>query len=206
MLLAVKTQTASTIREALDAGHRLLGHNRVQELSATEPDLADVEHEVHMIGHLQSNKISAALRWVSCIQSVDSAKLVGRLDRAAESRERSLDVFVQVNTSGEYTKGGVSPDAAMDLCALVGSSDHLSLRGLMTIGANSPDEAVVSRSYARLAQIRDEVLASGAPGTAQASELSMGMSSDLELAIAEGATMVRVGTAAFGNRESPNNH
>lgn len=200
MLLAVKSQPTSAIRTALEAGHTLIGHNRVQELRATAEDLADIDHEVHMIGRLQSNKIAQALRWVTCVQSVDTARLADRLDRAARARGTSLEVFVQVNTSGEETKGGVIPGRAVDLCTHIGALEHLRLRGLMTIGANSDDPGIVHASYADLAKARDAVVGSGAPGTAQATELSMGMSQDLEIAIAEGATMVRVGTDVFGQR------
>lgn len=200
LLLAVKTQSADDIRAALETGHTLIGHNRVQEMAATEPDL-DLTRQVHMIGRLQSNKVSAALRWSDCVQSVDSARLAGKLDRAADARDRTLEVFVQVNTSGEATKGGVEPDDALQLCAVVAGAEHLSLRGLMTIGANSAAESVVRASYRRLAQLRDVVVASGEPGTGGATELSMGMSNDLHWAIAEGATMVRVGSAVFGRRE-----
>lgn len=200
VLLAAKTQSAETIRDAIHAGYRLLGHNRVQELTATESQLTDVPHEVHMIGRLQSNKVAAALRWVSCVQSVDTERLATRLDRTAATRDRPLEVFVQVNTSGEETKGGTAPSAAVDLCAVVGRLQHLRLRGLMTIGANAQEEQVVRRSYRDLADLRDAVVGSGAPGTSEARELSMGMSGDLEWAIAEGATMVRIGTAVFGPR------
>lgn len=202
MLLAVKTQSTTTIRTALQGGHTLIGHNRIQELRATAEELTDIDHEVHMIGRLQSNKISQALRWVSCVQSVDSARLAGRLDRAAQARDTALEVFVQVNTSAEGTKGGITPDEAVDLCTHIGALEHLRLRGLMTIGANSDDAEVVRTSYTDLATVRDAVVGSGAPGTAQASELSMGMSQDLEIAIAAGATMVRVGTGVFGQRET----
>ena len=200
MMLAVKTQPAETIRAALEAGYTLIGHNRVQELRATAEELTDIPHQVHMIGRLQSNKISQALRWVSCVQSVDSIRLADRLERAAAARERELEVFVQVNTSGEDTKGGVRPEDVPDLCRHIGTLDNLRLRGLMTIGANSTEEDVVRASYTDLAELRTAVADSGAPGTEHATELSMGMTRDLEIAIDAGATMVRVGTGVFGER------
>ena len=200
ILLAVKTHTAETIREAIDAGGTLIGHNRAQELVATEPDLADIEHETHFIGMLQSNKVNQVLRHATCVQSVHTARLADRLDRAANNRGLVLEVFVQVNTSGEESKSGVSPDEASDLAAHVGALKNLQLRGLMTIGANSPDPGVVRASYEDLAQLRERIVNSGAPGTATATELSMGMSQDLPIAIAAGATMVRVGSALFGDR------
>lgn len=200
LLLAVKTQPVDRIAAVLRAGHDLIGHNRVQEMAAIEAELTDLPHEVHMIGRLQSNKVNAALRWASCIQGLDSARLADRLSRSAQTSDRQVEVFVQVNVSGEDTKGGVAPDQAAELCAHVGALPHLHLRGLMTIGANSREEKVVRAGYAELAKVRDAVVDSNDPGTAQASELSMGMSADLKWAIAEGATMVRIGTGVFGER------
>ncbi|MGO1560598.1 Hypothetical protein YggS, proline synthase co-transcribed bacterial homolog PROSC [Actinomycetales bacterium JB111] len=213
ILLAVKDRTPGTMIEALDDGAVLLGHNRVQELVASGPALQESgvkPHEMHLIGHVQSNKIAAALPWTTCVQSVDSARRAALLDRAALARldagdgigpraeQRPLDVMAQVNTSGEESKHGVTPSAAIDLLGEIASRPNLRLTGLMTIGANSPDEGVVRASYERLAQIREEA-ASQVPGLGGL-ELSMGMSRDLEPAIAAGATIVRVGTAVFGPR------
>lgn len=200
LLLAAKGQTVGTLRTAVAHGARLLGHNRAQELVATAPQLADLSPETHFIGPLQSNKVAQVVRWVSCVQSVDDAELARRLDRAAAATGRTLDVLVQVNTSREATKSGVAPAAASDLARAVAGLEHLRLRGFMTIGAHTPDLGRVRASFEELAQVRDAVVASGFPGTAQAHELSMGMSGDLELAIAAGATIVRVGTAVFGPR------
>lgn len=204
LLLAVKTQTAAAARAALGAGVRLLGHNRAQELLAMGPELARPEvpaHEMHFIGHLQTNKVNQVLPWVTCVQSVDSARLTERLDRAVAGRDGGpLDVLVQVNTSGEPSKFGCAPEDAVGLAAAVGAAGHLRLRGLMTIGANSDDAGLVRASYERLAELLADIRTSGAEGTADVRELSMGMSRDLEVAVAAGATMVRVGTAAFGPR------
>jgi pyridoxal phosphate enzyme (YggS family) len=206
LLLATKTVPAALIRAALVAAPSaiahpvLIGENRVQELVAKGPDLADLAPEVHLIGHLQSNKVGAALRWASCVQSVDSLDLATRLSRRADHAGRPLDVLVQVNVSGEGTKSGVDPSDAFDLATAVAALDGLRLRGLMTVGAHSPDDAVVRGGYALLRRLRDDLLRSGAPGTDAATELSMGMSGDLEAAVAEGATVVRVGTAVFGSR------
>ena len=206
VLLAVKTVLLERVREAIVAGGGLLGHNRAQELTAIEPGLGDLPHETHFIGHLQSNKVNQVLRWVRCVQTVDSGALAARLDRARgrmiDDGEASdpLDVLVQVNTSGEHSKSGVAPPAASDLADEVASLPRLRLRGFMTIGANSPDEGAVRASYDALREVRDAVVGSGEPGTADARELSMGMSGDLEIAVAAGATMVRVGSAVFGGR------
>ena len=203
LLLAVKTVDPSRIRAALATGERLIGHNRAQELRAVEPELADLDHESHFIGHLQSNKVNQVMAWAHCVQSVASVRLAERLDRAAAARGRDLDVLVQVNTSGEETKAGVAPDEAAGIAEQVAACAHLHLRGFMTIGAHTPDQTAVRASYDTLAEIRDEVASSGEPGAEGATELSMGMSGDLEVAIAAGATMVRVGTGVFGARPTP---
>lgn len=206
LLLAVKTVSPERIREAIAAGGTLLGHNRAQELTATEPELTDLPHETHFIGHLQSNKVNQVLRWVSCVQALDSASLAQRLDRA-QGRQLDdgeatvpLDVLVQVNTSGEGSKSGVAPEAAADFAAEVAALEQLRLRGFMTIGANSDDAGEVRASYDALREVRDAVVGSVVAGTGEARELSMGMSGDLEIAIAAGATIVRVGSAVFGVR------
>lgn len=201
LLLATKTQDASMIRAAVESDtgspHPLLvGENRVQELVAKGPLLADLGVTTHLIGPLQSNKVNAALRWASCIESVASLDLAERL----AERAPQLEVYVQVNVSGEPTKHGAAPSEAAGLARAIGALDGLRLTGFMTVGANSPDASVVRAGYALLRGLRDAIVASGAPGTADAHELSMGMSGDLELAIAEGATVVRVGSALFGAR------
>lgn len=227
LLLAVKTQPAERILEALQAGAApstprgaaLLGHNKVQEMVATGPALAEADqrsglpHKMHLIGNLQSNKINAALRWASCIQTLDTTRLASKLDaavaRQVERGEREirdghplpLEVMVQVNTSGEESKAGVTPESARELALAAAALPHLRLTGFMTIGANTDDEGAVRASFDALAEIRDEVASSGEPGTDGAIELSMGMSGDLEIAVAAGATIVRVGTAVFGARE-----
>ncbi|GIG27643.1 YggS family pyridoxal phosphate enzyme [Cellulomonas marina] len=211
LLLATKTMEAAVVRAALVADRDgtdrpagelpvLVGENRVQELVAKAPELADLAPGWHVIGPLQSNKVNAALRWAACVQSVDDLALAERLQRRCEAVDRTLEVLVQVNVSGEATKSGVPPAAAADLAVRVAALDRLRLRGFMTIGARSPDEGVVRAGFAALRDVRDEVLARGAPGTADAGELSMGMSGDLEAAVAEGATLVRLGTAVFGAR------
>ncbi|MBE7700279.1 YggS family pyridoxal phosphate-dependent enzyme [Oerskovia sp. Sa1BUA8] len=204
LLVATKTQDAAAVREVVAAGATLIGENRVQELVAKAPDLADLVADgsvrVHMIGHLQRNKVNQVLATASGVESVDSLALAEALASRCAREGRTLDVMVQVNVSGEESKAGVGPDGAAHLSRQVAALEGLRLTGFMTIGANSPDTALVRAGFERLRRIRDEVLASGAPGTGEARELSMGMSGDLEAAIAEGATVVRVGTAVFGAR------
>lgn len=207
VLVATKTQDAAAIREVVGAGARLIGENRVQELTAKAPALADLVEaglvEPHLIGHLQKNKVNHALRDAAGIDSVDSLALATALSTRCARDGRLLPVQVQVNVSGEESKSGVSPEAAIDLALEIGALPGLRVAGFMTIGANTTDESVVRAGFARLRDVRDAVVASNAAGTSGALGLSMGMSRDLELAIAEGATTVRVGSAIFGARTPP---
>lgn len=203
ILLATKTVPPPVIREAFAAGATLIGENRVQEVLAKAAELSDVPHETHFIGHLQSNKVNQLLPHIQCVQTLDTAALASRLQGRLEAIDRRLDVLIQVNVSGEPTKSGVHPDAVRELAAAVADAPRLVLRGFMTIGLNSPDRAAVRAGYRRLAQIRDRALAQGWPAAAAATELSMGMSGDYPDAIAEGATIVRLGSAVFGPRAGP---
>ena len=200
LLLATKTLPDDVVRAALAAGADLLGENRVQELVSHAAAVAQGGPEVHLIGHLQSNKVTALLHpdrpFVTCVESVDTLTLAERLDRRCADLGRDLDVMVQVNVSGEASKAGVVPEDAPGLAAGVAALPRLRLVGFMTIGLNSSDAVAVRSGYARLREVRDAVVRD----LPDARELSMGMSGDLELAVAEGATIVRVGTAVFGAR------
>lgn len=213
LLVATKTQTPESVLEALSAGVDLIGENRVQELVAKAPAVADRVAagtlQVHMIGHLQRNKINQVLATATGLQTLDSLDLARAISercvRDGRTGDRALEVMVQVNVTGEESKSGVGPRDAAALATAVATLPGLRLTGFMTIGARVADVGAetVRAGFARLRTIRDDVLASGAPGTAGAAELSMGMTGDLELAIAEGATIVRVGTAVFGPRPTP---
>ncbi|WP_378103005.1 YggS family pyridoxal phosphate-dependent enzyme [Cellulomonas sp. T2.31MG-18] len=209
LLLATKTQPVDAVRAAVLADRAagssplLLGENRVQELVAKAPALTDLDVAYHLIGPLQTNKVNAALRVADSVDSVESVDLAQRLSGRCADRERPLDVMVQVNVSGEPSKHGVEPAAAVDVALAVAALPGLRLTGLQTVGANSSDEAEVRAGYAMLARLRDELVGSHSPGASGAVQLSMGMSGDLEAAIAEGATVVRVGTAVFGARRPP---
>lgn len=203
LMLAVKRQSAATCADAAralaDAGRPvLLGHNHVQEARATQAAIRDagVGARIHLIGHLQTNKINAALDALDAIDTLDSPRLARALNQRVRAG-RVLDVLIQVNTSGEPTKSGVAPADAAALADTVAECERLALRGLMTIGAHTTDEAEVRASYARLAHLRDQIRATH-PGCR---ELSMGMSGDFDLAIAEGATIIRIGQAVLGPRE-----
>lgn len=199
ILLATKTQPASKVRVALEHGFTLIGENRVQELNEKFDDLADIPHETHLIGPLQRNKVNHTLGQASCIQSIDSMKLATKIHNRLELLDQTVEAFVQVNTSREDTKSGVAPEQLGELLKGIAPLERIRLRGLMTIGLPGSTEAEVRPSYADLRNLRDTHLDSGLLPE-HATELSMGMSNDFELAIAEGATMVRIGSSVFGAR------
>jgi len=205
LLVATKFWGPDAVAEVVRAGGTLVGESRMQELEQKGPALREAGARVHVIGQLQRNKAAIAVRWAECVQTVDSLVLAERLSRLALEAERDLDVMIQVNVSGEESKAGVEPSEALDLAAAVQGLPGLTVTGFMTIGLNSREEAPVREGYARLRDIRDQALILSERGSvplAGAWELSMGMSNDLEWAIAEGATMVRVGTAVMGPRPS----
>lgn len=206
LLLATKTVPAARIRVALEAGHTLIAENKVQELKEKYEALKEIPHTHHFIGHLQTNKIKDLLQCnVSCIHSVDRTGLAEKLQQRLEVLDKTMDVLIQVNTSGEESKFGIAPDQAAGLVRQVARLKNLHIKGLMTIGVFSSDTEKVRRCFRMLREIQQEIRAQNIPGTAM-KELSMGMSGDLETAIAEGATIVRVGTAIFGQRPTPDSY
>ena len=222
LLAATKTRDVGEIMAAIDAGVRMIGENRPQEVMAKAEGLmarcgergfalgvADDagastiagEHiPFHLIGQLQSNKIGKVLPVVDTIESVDSIDLAEKISRRAVARGTTVGVLLEVNESGEESKSGCDPAHAIRIAQKIGTLDGIELRGLMTIGAHVHDETVIRRGFSHLRKTRDLILASGEPGTDRCRELSMGMTGDMELAIAEGSTIVRVGTAIFGER------
>lgn len=203
VLVATKTADADAAAAAVRAGARLVGESRMQELDAKGEALKAAGAKIHVIGQLQRNKAAIAVRWADCVQTVDSLALAERLSRLCVQAGRDLDVMIQVNVSGEPTKAGVDPAEALELASAAQGLPALTVTGFMTIGLNSSKEAEVRACYARLTALRDEALVRSERGELplrEAWELSMGMSGDLEWAVAEGATMVRVGTAVMGQR------
>lgn len=203
LLVATKTWNADAVRAVVAAGATLVGESRMQELAEKADALTASRAQVHVIGQLQRNKAAVAVEHATCVQTVDSLRLAERLSRLAAEREKELDVMIQVNVSGEESKAGVDPSEALSTAAAVQALPWLTVTGFMTIGLNSPDEAAVRAGYRQLREIRDTALIESERGRydlRDAWELSMGMSNDLEWAIAEGATMVRVGTAVMGAR------
>lgn len=228
LLAATKTRDVGEIMAAIDAGVRMIGENRPQEVTAKAEGLmarcaergfalgvagdsgiasASDDSEVaceripfHLIGQLQSNKIGKVLPVVNAIESVDSLDLAEKISRRAVARGVTVGVLLEVNESGEASKSGCNPAYAIRVAQKIGTLDGLELQGLMTIGAHVSDETAIRRGFEHLRRTRDHILESGEPGTQSCRELSMGMTGDMELAIAEGSTIVRVGTAIFGER------
>jgi len=204
-LIAVsKTHPAQVLREAIAAGAREFGENRVQEADSKIMELGGDEGvRWHLIGHLQANKARRAVKLFDLIHTVDSAALVERLERVcAEEGRGRLDVLLQVDLAGEATKSGACENDLPALAETFGACERVRCVGLMTLPPFSEDVEAARPYFRRLRELRDAQRARGLFGDG-AGELSMGMSHDFEAAIAEGATLVRVGTAIFGERGGP---
>jgi len=202
LLLATKTVPPERVRIAIEAGQTLVAENRVQEVRPKFEALADLEYERHFIGHLQSNKINALVPYVSCIQTLDRPSLARKLQKRLEREGETREVLIQVNTSGEETKAGVEPGELAPFVREVARLDALEIKGLMTIGLNAPDPEDARESLAALRLLAEEVRQLDLDGV-EMKELSMGMTADLEVAVEEGSTIVRVGSAIFGSRPRP---
>ncbi|MCW3147471.1 YggS family pyridoxal phosphate-dependent enzyme [Stutzerimonas stutzeri] len=194
-LLAVsKTQPASAIREAFAAGLRDFGENYLQEALEKQASLSDLPLTWHFIGPIQSNKTKAIAEHFDWVHSVDRLKIAQRLSDQRPANLPPLNICLQVNVSGEQSKSGCAPNQVQQLADAIAGLPRLKLRGLMCIPAPSDDPDEQRAAFARLRGLRDEL-------NHELDTLSMGMSQDLEAAIAEGATFVRIGTALFGARD-----
>lgn len=196
-LLAVsKTKPAAAVRELADLGQRAFGENYVQEALAKQGELADLDLEWHAIGPLQSNKARDVALHFHWLQTLDRVKLVAALDRLRPAAMAPLQVLIQVNIDDETSKSGCAPGEIGALSEAIGAAPQLALRGLMTIPAPDPDLRRREAAFARMRALFEELRRSR-PGV---DTLSMGMSEDFEAAIAQGATLVRIGSALFGPR------
>lgn len=205
LLMATKTVSAENILVALQTGEQLIGENKVQELKEKYDYLKIQAHQSHFIGHLQTNKIKEVLKYADCIESVDRLDLVEKLDKRLQFEGRQLDIFMQINTSYEESKFGVSPEEALTLIKQISKYDTLNVKGLMTIGLFTSEHEKLRRCFQLLKKIQTQIKELDLPNI-EMNELSMGMSGDLEIAIEEGATIVRVGTAIFGKRIYPDSY
>ncbi len=206
LLPVSKTKPEASIRLAYAAGCRFLGENKVQEAHQkweAMQDLADLQWSV--IGHLQTNKARLVARFAAEFQALDSLRVAEALDRRLQVEGRALDVFVQVNTSGEASKYGLAPEDVSDFIQSLPAYSALRVRGLMTLALFSSEAERVRRCFIQLRDLRDQ-LRQDTPASITLDELSMGMSGDFEIAIEEGATVVRVGQAIFGARAVPDSY
>ncbi|MGI5950889.1 MAG: YggS family pyridoxal phosphate-dependent enzyme [Brooklawnia sp.] len=200
LLPVSKTVDEDRLRNAIAAGCHRLGENKVQEAKRKWQNLIDLDVEWSVVGHLQTNKARDVARFAAEFQALDSIRLAEVLDRRLQAEGRSLDVFVQVNTSGEESKFGLEPGQTLGLLQELQRFDTLRVQGLMTLAILSGEQDRVRACFQLLRELRDQASAEGLAG---AGELSMGMSGDFETAIEEGATVVRVGQAIFGARPTP---
>lgn len=196
LMLATKTQTSDTLRQAVACGEHFFGENRVQELVPKYDTLSELPITWHFIGHLQTNKVKDVVGRASCIQSVDRQSLAEAIHHECTKKQTSIDVMIEVNTSFEESKHGLHPESVPAFVDMIAAYPTMRVRGFMTIGANVDDEATVRNGFSMLRDLREKSL----HVLPEATELSMGMSHDLEWAIAEGSTIVRVGSAVFGQR------
>jgi pyridoxal phosphate enzyme (YggS family) len=200
-LVAVsKTIPAGTVKEAIESGVRILGENYVQEAREKFDALIQYPVSWHFIGHLQSNKTKYAVRLFDLIHSVDSLKLARELDKQAKKVDKIQQILVQVNISEEDTKSGITADEAPLLISEISELENLSIRGLMTMPPYFYQPEKVKPFFAALRKLRDQVKERSLTNVSM-EELSMGMTGDFEVAIEEGATLVRIGTAIFGERK-----
>ncbi len=206
LLLATKTVSAENIKIAIKAGQTLIAENKVQEVKEKYESLKSIPHDSHFIGNLQSNKIKDLLKCdISCVQSLDRVDLAQKLHQRLLFENRTIEVLVQVNTSNEESKFGVHPSQAIELIQQVSKLETLKIKGLMTIGLFSAETEKVRKCFQLLKEIQEKVISLNIPNI-EMKELSMGMSGDLETAIEEGSTIVRVGTAIFGQRIHPDSY
>ncbi|MBX3254548.1 MAG: YggS family pyridoxal phosphate-dependent enzyme [Chitinophagaceae bacterium] len=205
LLLATKTVAAHNICIALRNGETLIGENKVQELEDKYDSLKTIPHQTHFIGHLQTNKIKKVIQYADCIQSLDRMELARKLHKQLQQEGKTMEVLIQVNTSAETSKFGIEPAHAAAFVKEIAGLGALKIKGLMTIGLFSAEENKVRDCFKLLGKVKNEISGLNIPGV-EMKELSMGMSGDLEIAIEEGATIIRVGTAIFGKRIHPDSY
>jgi pyridoxal phosphate enzyme (YggS family) len=202
-LIAIsKTFPAESIREAYASGLRIFGESRVQEFAGKAEALNDLQNvEWHMIGHLQTNKAAKAVQLFHTVDSLDSLHLAEKLNSAAEELGKKLPVLIEINVGGEAAKTGIAPDSQEleNILQAASRLTHLEIRGLMTVPPFTENPEGARPIFQRLRQLRDQIAARNLPSVSM-KVLSMGMSHDFEVAIEEGSTCVRVGTAIFGER------
>jgi hypothetical protein len=210
LVAVTKTVPLAAIKEAYEAGIRCFGENRIQEAAMKIPAMLQqfrdeklkpetAPPQWHLVGHLQTNKAKKAVELFEIIQSLDSLHLAEALQNHAAALQRTIEVLIEVNTSGELTKFGVKPEETIALAKAVAALPNLRLTGLMTIGALTENTETIRRCFRTLRELFEEINAVNLSGV-KLRHLSMGMTDDFELALEEGSTMVRIGRAIFGSR------
>ncbi|MFN8368469.1 MAG: YggS family pyridoxal phosphate-dependent enzyme [Candidatus Kapaibacterium sp.] len=202
IVAASKTKPAELIRAAYNEGITCFGENYVQELTTKRDQLIDTDIQWHCIGHLQTNKVKYIAKFVQMIHSVDSFKLAEEISKCAAKNKRSIDILLQVNTSGEESKSGVEPDAVLALAKECSMLPNIRLCGLMALPEPQDDIEQVRPEFRLLSSLRNEI--QNTLHIESFIHLSMGMSDDFEIAIEEGATLIRPGTVVFGARSYNN--
>lgn len=207
LILATKTVNSDRILKSVDLGYKMIGENRVQEAEEKMNQMGKRAEELqwHFIGHLQSNKVNNVVRFATVVQSIDRMKIVRKMNRRLKKVNKEMDVFIQVNTSGEESKYGLHPTKTLEFVEKASEYNRLNIKGLMTIGLFSNDWQKVRTGFRKLRELRDMIAAQKIKGV-QMEHLSMGMTNDFEIAIEEGATMIRVGRAIFGERDTPDSY
>ena len=191
-----KTFPSVEVAELFKDSHFDFGENKVQELIQKQEELKELAIKWHLVGHLQTNKVKYIIDFIHLVHSVDSLKLAIEIDTLAKKKSRVIDILVQVNTSGEDQKSGTEPDDTKNLCKEISELENVRLKGLMTIGMFTDNENIIRRNFKTLRNLYDELK----PVHSNFEYLSMGMTSDYKIAIEEGANMLRIGSAIFGNR------
>ncbi len=191
-----KTFSAETVQGAISSGIKLFGENKIQEAKNKIP-LLKGDFDFHMVGHLQSNKSKDAVKLFSLIHSIDSLSTAEKLNREAENSAKIQNILIQINSSGEGTKSGISPDQAVDLAGSIIELKNLNLKGIMTIGPLTDNISDIIKSFSLTAKTMGRI---NMELSINLTEISMGMSDDYLIAIEEGSTLVRIGSAIFGGR------
>jgi len=195
-----KRKPAETVARGIDQGLEILGENYIQEAGDKIEKLADADVSWHFIGHLQSNKAKFAVRWFDMIHTVDSVKLAREINKQAAKHDKAQNILIQVNIGMEDAKSGATEADTISLIREISPLENISVKGLMTIPPFFDAPEKVRPYFKALVALRDKIAAENIPNISM-EELSMGMSGDFETAICEGATLVRVGTAIFGERQ-----
>ncbi|MEK6567095.1 MAG: YggS family pyridoxal phosphate-dependent enzyme, partial [Bacteroidota bacterium] len=197
LVAVTKTFGSDMMKEAVDAGQLDFGENYVQELNEKRDELRNLNVRWHFIGHLQTNKVKYIAEYVHLVQTVDNVRVAEEIQKRAQMHGRIIDILVEVHTTTEETKSGVSPEKTLDLVKQISPFKNVRMQGLMTMGPFSDDPNDSRPSFQQLVHVQKRIGQEGIPGVS-AKQLSMGMTHDFEVGIEEGATIVRLGTAIFG--------